>query len=367
MRSRVAIMAALTLAGCASSAHSISSSRSVATRSGTISGVGVEPKTLERRKPGEVTIRYELSEPSEVVVDLVDDAGRVAQTLKAGRQPAGRRAVTWDGRAADGTPVPSGVYRYVIHAKDRQGREAVYDPSSITGGEELQPKSFTFDRGTGTLRWSMPKAGRARLRFAVQGFPHLRTLLDWEPLEAGPQEVVWDGLDASGLVRAIEHPNLAVKLNAFALPDNTIIIRGGSPAASRQQRRAAYPPEHRPTAAYLHARHPREVCHEAALSIEFPPGTAYDDHGRPRLTGTVPVRIVLNPSEAASLVDQRFEVALFEDLTQLFEEEEGVNPFTFLWETGRLAPGEHVLTVNILSYDDHYGLLTRPVMIERNG
>jgi hypothetical protein len=212
----------------------------------------------------------------------------------------------------------------------------------------------------------MPKAGRARLRVGLQGFPHLRTLLDWEPLEAGPQSVVWDGRDASGFVQLTDHPNLTVKLALFALADHTIIVQGAPDRdAGRPQGPAEYPPERAPAPAYLHAQHPRPACREARLAVEFPEGTRRDEQGRPVLNGTVPVRVVLDPRDAPHLVNHRFEVALYEDLTFLFEEEESANPFTFLWDTSQLPAGVHLLTVNVLSYDDHYGVVTQPVMIER--
>lgn len=364
-----ALLSECLVAGCATTGG-VEALQSPPASALAITGAGTEPKILDLRTPGRVTIRYHLTHPAEVRIDLVNEEGIVARRLEAGRQSSGPQRLPWDGRTDDGIEVAGGVYRYLIHAQDAKGHQAVYDPSEATGGEELTPRDFVFDRTTGALRWVMPKAGRARLRIGLQGFPHLRTLLDWEPLEAGAQEVVWDGLDASGLIRALDHPQLSVKLSAFALPDHTIIVRGersGGTAALAPSEPAAYRPEHKAESAYLHARHPRTVCHEARLSIAFPNGTRYDAWGRPILTGTVPVRVTLDARDAPSLVNQRFEVALYEDLTFLFEEEESVNPFTFLWDTTRLMPGEHLLTVNILSYDDHYGLLTQLVVIERGG
>ncbi len=355
------------LTGCATGIRSAQLPKppsSVAAAPLTITGVGVEPKTLDLRTQAEATIHYELSRPADVFVDLVDEEGRVVRKLMVGRDTAGKHTVNWDGHATDGHEVAGGVYRYVIHAQDAEGHRTVYDPSPNTGGEELQPRNFTFDQQTGAFRWVMPKAGRARLRIGLQGFPHLRTLLDWEPLEAGEHTVVWDGLDASGLIQLKGHPRLAIKLSAFALPDNTVIVRGDSRQEVTQIERPMYPADVKREPAYLHARHVRAVCHETGLHLEFPAGTRYDAQHRPLLKGTVPVRVVLDERDASSVTNSRFEVSLYEDLTFLFEEEEGANPFTFLWDTTRLTPGAHLLTVNILSYDDHYGVVTQPVMIE---
>ena len=340
-----------------------------------ITGVGVEPKVVDLSDQHDraARVRYRLDQPADVRVDLVDAEGRMIRRLEASRQAAGPHEVAWDGRADAGQPVPSGVYRYVLHARTADGALTTHDPSMTTGGEELEPRDFTFDRASGRLRWFMPRAGRARLRIGIQGFPHLRTLLDWEPMAAGPQEILWDGLDASGLIRAIDHPTLIAKLHAYALADNTIIVRGlpagqagrSSAASSLASIAPTYPPEQASERLYLHARHARPACHEARVSVSFPPQTPRDAQGHPVLTGTVPVQVALDPSDATYFVNQRFEVALYEDLTFLFEEEESTNPLTFLWDTARLPAGAHLLTVNVLSYDDHYGVVTQPVVINQ--
>ena len=386
MRPRVEIgtglMVGVCLAGCATTAGTNAGGAVSTVVPLAITNVGVEPKTIDPAQRQIATIRYELSRPATVTVDLVDEEGRVVRQLDAGKQSAGMRTATWDGCMTNGRPVPSGVYLYIIRTSTVYGLPTTdysYDPSTTTGSEELEAWKFTFDKETGLLRWVMPKAGYARVRIGVQGFPHLRTLLDWEPLEAGEQTIAWDGLDASGLINLKEHPNLSIKLQAFALPWNTIIVRNGSSSADEPssprlpsgprggQGRAdepAYPPLNRRDASYLHAQHARAVCHETRLHVQFPAETSYDSHSRPVLSGVVAVRVVLDERDAAQAVNSRFEVAFFEDLTFLSEEEDGSNPFTYLWDTTHLPPGEHLLTVNVLSYDDHYGVVTVPVMIE---
>jgi hypothetical protein len=47
----------------------------------------------------------------------------------------------------------------------------------------------------------------------------------------------------------------------------------------------------------------------------------------------------------------------------LFEMEEGSSPFTFNWDTKGLTKGSHILTVNLASYDDHIGVVSREVII----
>lgn len=360
----VAIMSMVVATGCATGKAPRTARMSLAAPVLAVLNVGVEPKTLDVQQAQTATIYYELTRSASVTVDLVDEEGRVIRQLKAQSQ-RGKHTIPWDATAADGQLVAGGVYRYVIRAH-AQSSEALYDPSTETGGEELLAEPFTFDAQTGAMEWVMPKAGYARLNIGLQGYPHLRTLVDWQPLEAGRQRVVWDGRDASGLMTLMQHPNLAMKLQTFALPWNTLIVRN-SPTMSRSlSDEPRYPPLAKPQAPYLHARHTRAVCHAPRLRVDFPEAKGVDAQQRPIVSGVVPVRVSVHPDDAQEVVSSRFEVALYEDTVFLVEEQDGTNPFTYLWDTRRLSEGEHLLTVNIFTYDDHYGVLTRPVVIQKN-
>ena len=328
-------------------------------------GVGVEPKTIHPADGQKAVIRYDLPEPARVTLDLVDADGRIARRIDAGDLPAGVQETVWDGRMNAGEWAPPGVYRYVISIQTHDGHTRVQDASAVTGGEELNARAFTYDDTSGHLRWVMPKAGYARLRIGIQGFPHLRTLLDWQPLEAGEHTLDWDGMDASGLIALKDHPKRLIKLNVFSMPENTVIV-DGTPSGAVVPGPAAYASDQKPAGSYLHARHGRSRCGEVPFSVDFlVPGLRRDAEGRPLLpAAAVPVRVTLDPAHAARAVNGRFEVSLYEDLNFLFEEENGSQPFTFEWKTEGLTPGVHLLTVNLMTYDDHYGVVTVPVSIE---
>lgn len=354
----------LLLVGCASTSLQTSSIQSPMSLGSSefISAVGVDPKTIDLSRKEAVTVRYTLAEAANVHIDFVDEEGFVTRQLKPGLQQAGRQSVVWDGQDDNGQPSGSGVYRYVIFALDNQQQYRIHDPSFMTGGEELKPTNFTYDRNTGLIRWLMPKAGFARLRVGVEGFPHLRTLMDWSALEAGAKTISWEGLDASGLIKLSDHEHLSIKLTAFSLPDNTIILHGKPMVYGKGK--GTYPALANPKAAYLHAKHLRQACHEAQVRLEFPKVQRWDDKGNPVVSGTVPVRVVLDEKDAATFVNSRFEIALFEDASFLTEVESGTTPFTYLWDTSHLSSGLHLLTANILSYDDHYAVTTVPVLLE---
>jgi hypothetical protein len=64
------------------------------------------------------TIKYDLAKPVEVKLVIFDLMGRQVRTLVDQRQPAGRHAITWDGRNEQGQAIASGVYIYQIRASD---------------------------------------------------------------------------------------------------------------------------------------------------------------------------------------------------------------------------------------------------------
>ncbi|MEW5702890.1 MAG: T9SS type A sorting domain-containing protein [Candidatus Zixiibacteriota bacterium] len=64
------------------------------------------------------TIQYALRHDCHTTVTVFDILGRAVRTLVDTDQPAGRYAVTWDGRSDDGRALASGIYLYRIKAAD---------------------------------------------------------------------------------------------------------------------------------------------------------------------------------------------------------------------------------------------------------
>jgi hypothetical protein len=319
-----------------------------------IQKISVDPKELKLAPTGSTSIRFELTQPAQQVsVEIQDEVGKPVRTLQLHTQPAGAVSVAWDGRDAAGAVVPSGVYLYGISATDSAGVTAVAE-TAVPGGNEVLAQQFTLDPETGTMRYLLPQASRVRLRVGLRGLPLLRTLYDWTPTAAGTHEVEWNGFDGTGKVRLRDNPALDVNLSAFALPGNAILVTANEPAANPPTGvRPGVPRD-----AYRHAQHALEVCHEPRLRIELPDARAKAQGGLPLVSGTVPVRMTLDPDDAGHLVDVRFEVMLFIDTVLLAEVEEGSNPFTYQLDTRALSPGAHLFTVNVLSWDDHAGTAT---------
>jgi hypothetical protein len=60
-----------------------------------------------------------IPEPVDVDLSIVDVNGRLVARLVSGRETAGTKLYTWDGKDARGNPVSSGVYFYRLTAGDK--------------------------------------------------------------------------------------------------------------------------------------------------------------------------------------------------------------------------------------------------------
>jgi flagellar hook assembly protein FlgD len=68
----------------------------------------------------ETEIRYQLPENCQVSLVIYNLLGQQIRTLVENQQPAGFHAVRWDGKDDQGQAVASGVYLYLMKAKQFQ-------------------------------------------------------------------------------------------------------------------------------------------------------------------------------------------------------------------------------------------------------
>ncbi len=77
---------------------------------------------------------YNLSQPSDVMITVTDEAGNTVKTLYEGQQSAGSHLISWDGTNNAGNAVEDGTYHYKIMANSGYGYTEV--PASVTGKVE---------------------------------------------------------------------------------------------------------------------------------------------------------------------------------------------------------------------------------------
>ncbi len=170
---------------------------------------GLSPRALSPDGDGRrdsVTVTYRLDRPQTAVLQVRNASGRVVHRRSLGRQPAGTRRATWDGRRGSGgrgRVVDDGEFRVEISTSD-----------GVLKG--LADRAVTVDRSRPALRGVRPSARRVlpvrdryydavtvsgtsgerlrrlTLQVRTRGGTLVRTVRGGRP-DAGPVAVVWDG------------------------------------------------------------------------------------------------------------------------------------------------------------------------------
>lgn len=328
--------------------------------------------SFEPAKGEAIGVAFRIDEAARVYLELYD--GRDVLIRRVGGEdviPAGEHEIRWDGRDEAGRVVPAEAYSYVLRAVGGNGEEATYDLTDATGGREIKASNVEWDLQGGVVRYVLPALSRVNVRVGIKnGGPLLRTLIDWVPREAGIQEERWDGQDGSGVIDLAGHPELGVVVNAFALPDNTVLI-GPRPQKSvviedvtwDAKKRRVHGPTGRQRRRF--AAQPMEVRQDVGLVLSLPEGLETDESGLPVISGPVPVRMDLpDPGEAARMLAERFETAFFLDGTFQFEAESGYLPATWTFDPTGVADGKHYVTGNLVGYEGHFGIATIALIVK---
>lgn len=83
-------------------------------------------------KDGKALGSLELKQSADIVrVNVLDGQANVVRTLELGAQPKGVHEFEWDGKAADGSALPAGNYKFEIEAK-AAGKDASVMPLTLS-------------------------------------------------------------------------------------------------------------------------------------------------------------------------------------------------------------------------------------------
>jgi FlgD Ig-like domain len=314
-----------------------------------------------------VDLTYRLPRDSTVTVSVYDPDRRLIRTLaQKAKRKQGENREPWDGKDMDGKVVPDEAYFFVIEAKDEDGNVAVYDPITFSGGESGDITVGQIDKAEGTITYQLSRPSRALLRAGIAGSVMLKTVVDWEPRAAGTVTEYWNGKDEDNLIDLFARKHTLV-LSYTTLPETTVITYGNSQYDYRQYRASLkgerpMKPD-RPMANHRqispHFLQSRLTDRAFRVKIDFPQlkGKAAKD--------SVLVRLDIDPRDRAILGDQQLEVMLFLDTEFHTEEERGYLPMNIPLELRQLPPGEHVITVNVVTFGDQIGVGSRKIQVSR--
>lgn len=339
----------------------------------TLTNVQADPRQFDAERERVVTIRFNLNRPATVTARIYDGRDLLVRAVEASAAAPGEQVIQWDGRDSKGRPVPPEAYVFTLTAEHGNDR-AIYDLTDSTGGQDLVPRAVEWSADSAMLSYVLDRPARVNARIGLKNNgPLLKTLINWVVRPAGLQREAWDGRDASGVLDLARHPQLDVFVQAYALPDNAILV--GSPQ-SKVQLIDPLPGPHeirpRPTTAsaagqsrrmYAHAQQPLEARSDIAVRLVLPPEFTKQADGSSLVRdGKVPVRLEIEPKDLERALSRRFEPVFFVDGQFAFENEVGFVPMTWMWDASTVNDGEHFLTVNVRGYEGNFGIASVKVL-----
>ena len=333
-----------------------------------IERVSLDKKIFNPTEGEDVNISFEINEQADVNVIIYDVLGKVVRIFNLPESKIGQHSVTWNGRMVDGSFASGGLFLYVIEAVTKDGKKAIYNKVKESGGLEVKSLEYTLDRDTGKIEYVLPKACMIRIRAGFKDGMFAKTLVDWEPRLPGRQNLTWDGKDESGLMNLLKHKGLDIRLTCYTLPDNAIGTKGeitpftqnsSNPDKEKYNRDEIWATKGK----YMHYQHDPRICHAPKLMVSFPSVIYSEESDTPKLSGVATIRVELDKIDEPHLIDTRFEVMFFVDGTYIYEVEEGSSPFTFHWNTSNFSKGPHMVTINVIGYDDHIGIVSKKVIV----
>lgn len=322
-------------------------------------------------RPG-VQVRFTLSTAAKVSLQIFDGRDLLIHEIDSAQLlSAGEHTMRWDLRDQSGKSVPAEAYTYVLEATAANGQTSRYDLADATGGTAVTARDVKWNPEDKQLSYVLDRPARVNIRIGLQdGGPLLRTLVDWVVRPAGLNVERWDGKDISGVLDLTRHPKLAISVEGFALPENTIIV--GSPQnkvllisqdslKKKEQRKAVSAPKHM----YAHAQQPLESRGDFSISLQLPGSLGKSAAGVPIVSTPIPVRLDVNAIDRERALARRFEPVFFVDGQFAFENEVGFIPMTWNFDPSALNEGEHFLTVNLRGYEGNFGMTTVKILIQR--
>jgi FlgD Ig-like domain len=356
------------LAACGPTLTSTDATKASASKSSlVIAQVRLDRERIDPAKHDVVAVRFNLNEPANVTLSVFD--GRDHRVYQASEDvAAGDHALNWNGRDASGQAVPPEAYSYTLTAKNANG-QTVHDLTDLTGGVLLTAKDVRWDATDGQLHYYLDKPARVNLRFGLQDGPYLRTVVDWVPRSAGANAEVWDGMDASGVLKLSTHPAVQPVVKAYTLPDNTIFVGANADriqfvaetqAGALRERTTPKPAKEM----FNLTQQPLETRGDVSAKLTLGGGVRQDQEGRWIVSGKLPLKADVADAQRQRVIERRFEASFYIDGVFSHENELGYVPLTWTWDSSQVNNGEHFVTLNIRGYEGNFGTATVKVVVD---
>ncbi|HKS29783.1 MAG TPA: FlgD immunoglobulin-like domain containing protein [Pyrinomonadaceae bacterium] len=317
-------------------------------------------------------LRYSIPRDARVSINIYDADRQLVRTLaEESPRKVGQNKETWDGKDLDGAIVPNEAYFFCVEAVDSSDQKVVYDPITFSGGESADITQGGVSRETGTLTYKLSQPSRVLMRAGVPGSALLKTVVDWQPRVAGEITEYWNGKDEDNLIDVLNVPNYLLILSYMTLPETSVITVGNEKYDYRAYKASLKSP--RPVKAERAMTNGRKISphffksrvtdRAFKVKLSFPELGTSEANDIPAVKGNLLVRVAAAEEDKDVISNQQFEIILFVNNVFYAEEERGYLPFNFPVELASLAPGEYVITVNVITFGDQIGIGSRKIRV----
>jgi len=323
-----------------------------------VNKVCISPLTFNPSAGHNIKINYSLRKCASITVQIFGPEGEKIKTIvKQNKMLKGFNSQIWDGKDSKGIIVPNEAYRFTITATTNESSQ-VYNPD-ISKWNRFDTKKITVSKVSRAIVYKLPKQSRSRIRVGIENGPLVCTLLDWKPKIAGEIMVHWDGWDDNKIINLWENEKSKIVITNIELPKNIIITYGNKKIKYIDYKKANSFDKNQQT---TNTTTPVSLSTMISpkLTISFPM-IKNNLNKIPVLDKTTIVRI--DVEDKIYLATTPYEIVFFVDNEFYSEEPAGIVPYNWMWDITNIKPGEHIITVNLVSFHDQIGATSAKVII----
>lgn len=238
---------------------------------------------------------------------------------------------------------------------------------SVFAEEKIEKvvKTLSFDPQTATVSYELTHPAKVRVRVGTKDGPLLRTIVDWQERDIGLHKEKWDGLDLTGKVKLVGSHDLVFTFNYFTRDDTflknvsldeimphpeQLVVGRFLPSLNINR---------------LHKSHNSNFCYDPELKVTLPKDAPKTKDGYLIIRGKTPIVIDIAQKDKTWFSRERYSIHIFIDDVFLSGELEGYSPYNFIFDPKNINPGKHLLTVNYSGFNDHIGVASVQVYVEK--
>lgn len=333
-----------------------------------LKSITVSPTAIDVSKGESAGLSWQQSSRGILDVSICTLDGQVVKTFHhRSKSAAGAFQISWDGRNDQGQMCPDGAYLPFLKLRTKTRGGATYNPTTFPWGNKILIENIAYDHEAQEIHYTLETPALCLVRSGEgDGGPCYKTLFDWSPRDAGTHRYPWDGKAVTGGIEVWQREKLNIVLDGFTLPPNAILLTGSGQKLREFEfkgRRLPLRPPHGEQI-YLHAMHRRELCHDMTIGLSVLKSRGTTD-GVPVLGRNAVLKVSAGANmNYRQLEREKIELYCFIDGQLLFEGPYPALPAKLKVDTSEIPNGDHLLTVNLRTFEDHVGTYSMRIRVE---